>query len=315
MEIKFIFRGGISLIENRGFIDGDYEKVMNFLREIYVQFGKEHCWLPQRWEYAEYNCNPLYIQRGWSDWKKHIRIWEEYDKIVAIAHKETKYEVFLQIRPSYEFLADEMLKFIESTIPLEKHGDNQVELKIFINDSKRWMENILSENGYKKNDECSYYNVQDLNKTYIPILPDGFQFVDGNDIKAQKARLLCCHLGFHPDDEPDRLPVKDFYMEYAPTFRADLQLMVQDNKGNLCSYCMIWYNEKLRIGMFEPVCTREDYRMRGIGKAMLTEGLRRLKKIGAEKAYVHSWGDNIRKFYNSAGFITYDSDYPWKKKY
>lgn len=82
----------------------------------------------------------------------------------------------------------------------------------------------------------------------------------------------------HPDDEPDRLPVKDFYMEYAPTFKADLQLMVQDDKGNLCSYCMIWYSEELRIGMFEPVCTREDYRMRGIGKAMLTEGLRRLKK-------------------------------------
>ena len=42
-------------------------------------------------------------------WKKYIRIWEENYKIVAIAHKETKYEVFLQIRPDYEFLADEML--------------------------------------------------------------------------------------------------------------------------------------------------------------------------------------------------------------
>jgi mycothiol synthase len=308
-------RGGIGLIENRGFIDGDYEKIMDFLREIYVQTGKEHCWLPQRWEYAEYNCNPLYIQRGWDDWKKYIRIWEEQDKIVAIAHKETKYEVFLQIRTGYEFLANEMLKFIESTVPLEKHGDEQVELKLFINETKRWLEDSLAQKGYIKNDECIYYNVQDLNKTYVPILPYGLQFVDGNDIKDQKARLLCCHLGFHPEDEPDRLPVKDFNMEYAPTFTPDLQLMMQDDKGNLCSYCVIWYDEKLRIGMFEPVCTRKDYRMRGIGKAMLTEGLRRLKEMGAEKAYVHSWGDGRCKFYNSAGFSTYYSDYPWKKKY
>jgi nitrogen regulatory protein PII/ribosomal protein S18 acetylase RimI-like enzyme len=156
--------------------------------------------------------------------------------------------------------------------------------------------------------------VQDLNKTYVPILPDNFQFVDGNDIKDQKSRLLCCHLGFHPDDEPDRLPVKDFYMEHAPSFRPELQIMTQDDNGNLCSYCVIWYDEKLKIGLFEPVCTRIDYRMRGIGKAMLTEGLRRLKEIGAEKAYV-GCSDSLRTFYNSAGFTTYGSNHAWKKKF
>jgi GNAT superfamily N-acetyltransferase len=302
------------LIKNRGFISGDYEKIMDFFREIYVQTGKQHCWLPQRWEYAEYNCNPLYMERGWDDWKKYIHIWEEEDKIVAIAHKETKYEVFLQIRPDYEFLANEMINIIENTVPLEKHG-NECELNLFINGSKSWIDNILVQRGYIKNDECSYYNVQNLNNVYIPILPDGLHIVDGNDIKDQKSRLLCCHLGFHSDDEPDRLPVKDFYMEYAPTYRADLQLMTQDNKANLCSYCMIWYDEKIKVGMFEPVCTRKDYRMRGIGKAMIIEGLRRLKEIGAEKAYVMSWGDNRRRFYNSTGFITYDTEYPWKKKF
>lgn len=59
------------MIKNRCFIDSDYEKIMDFLREIYIQTGKQHCWLPQRWEYAEYNCNPLYVQRGWDDWKKY----------------------------------------------------------------------------------------------------------------------------------------------------------------------------------------------------------------------------------------------------
>jgi hypothetical protein len=301
------------LIESRYYKVGDYEKIMDFLREIYIQTGKQHCWLPQRWEYAEFNCNPLYVQRGWDDWTKYIQIWEENDKILAVAHKETKYEVFLQIRPGYEFLADEMLNFIENTVPLEKHG-NQCELNLFTDDTKYWMEDILLQRGYIKNDKCSYYNVQDLNKIYVPILPDNFQFVDGNDIKDQKSRLLCCHLGFHPDDEPDRLPVKDFYMEHAPSFRPELQIMTQDDNGNLCSYCVIWYDEKLKIGLFEPVCTRIDYRMRGIGKAMLTEGLRRLKEIGAEKAYV-GCSDSLRTFYNSTGFITYASNYTWKKKF
>jgi len=47
---------------------------------------------------------------------------------------------------------------------------------------------------------------------------------------------------------------------------------------------------------------------------MLFEGLRRLKELGAEKAYV-GCGDSLRGFYNSAGFSAYDSDYPWKKKF
>lgn len=303
------------MIESRSYVNSDYNMIMDFLREMYIQNDKEHCWLPQRWEYAEYNCNPIYVQRGWDDWKKYTRIWEENGKIAAIAHKETKYEVFLQIRPGYEFLSDKMLEYIESIVPLEKHGDGQVELNLFVNNSKRWIEDTLILRGYIKNNECSYYTMQYLNKTYVLVLPEGFKFVDGNDVKDKNTRFLCCHLGFHSDDEPDKLPAGDFYMENGPSFTHHLQLMTQDDKGNLCSYCTIWYDEKLRIGMFEPVCTRKNYRMLGLGKAMLIEGLRRLKEVGAEKASVHCWGEDILKFYSSAGFAAYDHDYPWKKKF
>lgn len=301
------------MIKYRNYTDSDYEKIMDFLREIYTITGRQHCWLPQRWQYAEYNCNPLYMQRGWDNWKKYIRIWEENNKIVAIAHKETKYEVFLQIRPCYEFLASEMINFIENTVPLEKH-DRKCELSVFVNDTKGFMDHILTQRGYIKDNKCRYYNVHTLNKVYTPKLSDGFRFVDGTQIKDQRARLLCCHLGFHSDDEPDKLPVKDFFLENAPTFRGELQLMTQNESGILCSYCTIWYDEKLKIGLFEPVCTRKNYRMHGIGKAMIIEGFRRLKEIGAEKAYV-GCSEELRKFYNSAGFITYDSDYPWKKSF
>ncbi len=302
------------MIKDRKYQVSDYERIMDFLREMYLQTGKQHCWLPQRWEYAEYNCNSLYVNRGWEDWKNYIRIWEDNGKIVAIAHKESGYEVFMQIRPTYEFLADEMLDYLETTVPLERHGD-ECELWLYINDSKRWIEKKLINRGYFKNDECCYYNYQKLTGNFKPELPEGYRFVDGTEITDKKSRYLCCHLGFHPSDEPNILPSTDFNMEYAPMFNPKFEIMTQDKDGNLCSFCVVWYDDKLKIGMFEPVCTRINYRMKGLGKQMLIEGLRRLKDIGAEKAYVESFGDSRRAFYNSAGFITYDSDYPWRKKF
>jgi len=302
------------MILNRTYKKDDYNKIINFLREIYIETNKQHCWLPQRWEYAEYNSNTIDLSKGWKDWKEFIRIWEEDNKIVAIAHKESGFEVFLQIRPKYEFLALEMINYLEKTIPNGKKNEN-CELWLYVNNTKKFIEPILKDRGYSKNSECCYYNYQDLNKDYSPKLPEGYSFADGNDVKNKEARKLCCHLGFHPDDEPNTLPLGDFTMEDAPLFNPKFEIMTKDTKGNLCSFCIIWYDEILNIGMLEPVCTRLAYRRKGLGTAMITEGLRRLKKIGAKKVYVESYGNSRKSFYQSLGFTTYDSDYPWKKKF
>lgn len=304
----------INLIKDRKYQVSDYEKVMDFLREMYSLTGKQHCWLPQRWEYAEYHCNPLYVNRGWEDWKNYIRIWEENKKIVAIAHKETGFDIFMQIRPDYEFLANDMLEYLETTVTLDRNCE-KCELWLYVNSSQRWIEEKLINRGYLKNDECCYYNYINLSGNFIPKLPEGFRFVDGTDIKDKKARYLCCHLGFHPDDEPNSIPSFDLHMEHAPMFNPKFEIMTQDKDGNLCSFCVAWYDQKLKIGMIEPVCTRINYRMKGLGKQMLIESLRRLKEIGAEKVYVESFGDKRKRFYNSVGFITYDCDYPWRKKF
>lgn len=159
-----------------------------------------------------------------------------------------------------------------------------------------------------------YYYI-DLSRDFNPKLPKEYKFVDGIDITNQSSRSLCCHLGFHPDDEPNTQPSTGFNMENAPMFNPKLEIMTQDKDGSLSSFCVVWYDEKLKIGMFEPVCTRVNYRKKGLGKQMIIEGLRRLKESGAEKAYVESFGENRRRFYNKVGFITYDKDYPWRKEF
>jgi ribosomal protein S18 acetylase RimI-like enzyme len=294
--------------------NNDYNKIIEFLRDMYRQNGNQYCWLPQKWEYAEFNVNPLYISRGWDDWNKYTRIWEENNKIVAIAHKECAFDVFLEIRPGYENLAAEMLDHLENVVPTINKDQNK-ELTVFAADSKSWLCDILVKRNYTKSSECCFENYYLLTDNFIPTLPEGYHIVDGTDIKNQQDRFKCCHLGFCPNDEPDNIPKLDFTMENAPLFNPKLEIMTQNDEGELCSFCVIWFDPEINIGMVEPVCTRDHFRRKGLGKQMLIEGLRRLKDMGAKIAYVESYGDNRRAFYNSIGFITYEKDYPWTKKF
>ena len=103
-------------------------------------------------------------------------------------------------------------------------------------------------------------------------------------------------------------------MEQAPLFRPDLEIMVKCDDGTLTSFCVVWYDERTSAGMFEPVGTHPDYERLGLGRAILLEGLRRLKAIGSKRAYVESYGNDRKAFYSSAGFETFDKDWFWWKE-
>ena len=48
--------------------------------------------------------------------------------------------------------------------------------------------------------------------------------------------------------------------------------------------CIVWLDSDNKAGLFEPVACLPDYRRRGLSRAMVVEGLRRLKALGAESA-------------------------------
>lgn len=63
---------------------------------------------------------------------------------------------------------------------------------------------------------------------------------------------------------------------------------------------MYLFNLKHRVShtaMIEPLGTLLAYHGKGIGKALLTEGLHRLKKAGFEDVFVESYGEGRREYY------------------
>jgi mycothiol synthase len=106
-------------------------------------------------------------------------------------------------------------------------------------------------------------------------------------------------------------------MRAAPGYRADLDLVAVLPDGAFASYCVCWLDPASETGEFEPVGTRAAYRRRGLGRAVVREGLRRLGAAGARTAIVYAMGVNpaSRALYESAGFRIVNREYSYARRW
>lgn len=92
----------------------------------------------------------------------------------------------------------------------------------------------------------------------------------------------------------------------TPLYRPDLDLVIETAEGELAAYCIVWWDPVTKMGEFEPVGTAERFRGRGYGKAVLREGMRRIRALGGTYATVINTMDEkgtaSRGLYPSAGF-------------
>jgi ribosomal protein S18 acetylase RimI-like enzyme len=102
-------------------------------------------------------------------------------------------------------------------------------------------------------------------------------------------------------------------IQTAPLYRRDLDIVAVAPDGAVASFCTIWFDDVTRTAYFEPVGTTPAYQRRGLGKAVLCEGLRRLKRMGGTIAYVGGYTEAANALYASAGFVQYALSEPWEK--
>jgi mycothiol synthase len=69
-------------------------------------------------------------------------------------------------------------------------------------------------------------------------------------------------------------------------YRRDLDLVAIAPEGAIASFCTIWFDDVTRSACFKQVATVPAYQRRGLGKAVMTEGLRHLQRMGATLALV-----------------------------
>jgi len=300
-------------MKNRAYKIGDYELITNFLSEVHKITGTQHSWLPARFEYAEYLCEPLFTERGLRSWKETFRIWEENGKIVGVILSENpNEEAFIQIHPEYRFLEEEMIEWAETHIALNSDdGTKKLCVAAFENDSFR--QEILKRRGFKPHETVEYIKSQSL-KCDIPQpqLPDGFKFSSMIDEERMQNRIESAVAAF--EGTLFSLSVYKRLQE-APNYLKELDILIIDENDEIAAFCGVWYYPEDGFGVFEPVGTHPKHQRKGLGKAVVQEGLRQLKNRGASKAYVNAYAEHRSKFYASVGFEDDNVNRPWVKNF
>ena len=102
----------------------------------------------------------------------------------------------------------------------------------------------------------------------------------------------------------------------APVYDETLDVVLEDADGRLVSYCICWADPETGVGTFEPVGVRPGHAGRGYGRAVIFEGLRRLRAKGMHTALVSTATVNTRAMvlYPSCGFELVDREQFYSKR-
>jgi ribosomal protein S18 acetylase RimI-like enzyme len=175
---------------------------------------------------------------------------------------------------------------------------------------------LLREHGFVRSNDFLASHVIDLAEAPpLPHLPPGFTLrnMDGQVTDAElEARVNVHRAAF----EPSKLTMQKYQRaRNSLTYRPDLDIVAVAENGDFAAYCIVWFEPQNRTGLFEPVGCHPLYQRRGLGRAVLYEGTRRLRELGATRAHVNSWLDDSpgALLYRAAGFRLIDRFYEWHK--
>ena len=300
MSVKFRQYKSITLYGD------DYKNVRDFLIEL-----DSHNYHFGRWDWMI-----MSLSAEWADPEglEKVGIWEDNNKIVAmVTYDTTLGSAFLLTLRGFEKLKKEMLFFAKEN--MAKNG----QFRVLILDGDTETQNIASQNGFFPTQERELDAIHLMEpEKLLYTLPEGFKiisFFENFDIYKYGQSMW---KGFNheiQEEGPFYIYWKKHSEEYEkawdrPNIDLNLKIFVEAPNGDFISHCGMWYDKKSKSALVEPVATEPAYRKMGLGKAVVLEGLKRCKELGATKTFVGS----PQQFYYSIGFRPYATSTWWKEK-
>ena len=297
----------------------DFWRMREFLRRVYLLNGRRpYSWHVCRLEYARWHTLINIAELTLAD---VATLWEDNGELVAFVMPDGRRgEAHLCVDPTRRTLAleEEMLDVAEEQLP-ERQADGAHKLTVWAPAPDTLRQESLTRRGYSKDDWPEHQWQRDLSAP-IPDAPlaAGYSIRALGDGLELLERCYASGLGFHEGDIRVAVANRDdpnWYrnIQTAPLYRRDLDLVAVAPEGAIAAFCTIWFDDVTRSAYFEPVATVPDHQRRGLGKALLTEGLRRLQRMGALVAGVGGYSPAANALYRSVmgdNFTLYE---PWGK--
>ena len=262
----------------------DFWRIRNFLREVFLLNNRlEHSWNVARLDYWHWHmlktCNIIEsVENG-------MALWENVDgRIVAVLNNNGGSELRLHIHPHFRSvgLENEMLAYAEEHyFATTGDGRRYVYLPIFEDDTSR--QELVQSRDFKKYPGWGHHYRRDLDSP-IPEapLPDGYVIRSMGGAEEYPSRSFASWRAFH-NDEPDANYDGDYAwfanLQSAPLYRRDLDVVAAASDGSLAAFCTCFYDDYTRSAVTVVVGVAAEHWRRGLGKAVITEALRRLQAM------------------------------------
>ncbi len=306
----------MKLIHRKFQSEDDYWAIRRFLREVFLLHDRhELCWPVYRWDYWRWHVNENIFR---FDLSAAVFLWEAADgRMAAVVHPEGPGETFLQVHPAWRSAELEVaMMSVAETQYAVTQADGCQRLVIWAHQGDALRQNLLQRRGYVKGEHSEFQRRRCLD-TAIPEFqpPAGYTLRALGDENELPARSWLSWKAFHPDEPDERYEGWEWYrnVQRAPLYRRDLDLVAVAPDGELAAFCTLWFDDVTRTAAFEPVGTHPAHQQRGLGKALMAEGLRRVRHLGATLCAVGSYSVAAGALYASLGFTEYDLSEPWMK--
>ncbi len=272
---------------------------------------------------ARLNVHAPYCTVGDLDWWRwtaknpdqisRVQIWFDGERAVGFVWPDEK-SADIIVHPQFEHSLDDMLEWAEWNAR-SASGDGELQFETWAYSKHDTQCAALVRRRYQQGEPTYRLRSQSLQGSFAaPELPDGYIVRDMQNASAEdiEKRVEVHRAAF----APSRMTVeKHTAVMAAPTYRSDLDLAIVAPDGSFAAFTIVWFDEANLIGMFEPLGTHPDHQRRGLGRAIIAEGLRRLAGLGAATAYVDSRADGpgSNLLYAATGFHVVDENVSWTK--
>ncbi len=241
-----------------------------------------------------------------------IGLWFEDGSIVAAATFDCQMgTTYLPTLPEYENLRCEMIAYAE------KYLNPGSAFNLAIPDDDRDFQSVAADKGFiatpcREHVAAFYpdetpaasnppegFSITDLDKTFDPrqyhrILWKGFDHEANGEGPFESA--------WAPS------PFDDVFFDH-PHMDRSLKIAAVGPDGNFAAFCGMWYDPAAGCAVVEPVAVDPASRLKGLGRAVVLEGISRVAARGARIVFVGS----EQQFYYSIGFRPFATATLWRK--
>ena len=316
------------------YFDTDFIRIRDFLSSSMSPEGgstgpvrQPWNWMIDRWNFTSTVSVAMHATTH-DQWARRIGIWSggRGGQVVGLVltEGEGRGEAFIQSGPEElpDAVLQEMFDFIEERYPegggpSASGGERPDFVCLRLDPRFPRREEMARRRGFTRDDGTEKEAWLPASAAPPACLPDGYRLVEAREISISEKALLHARAFGYGGTWIEAAKRAFARLPLAPDYRPELDLIAVDQSGAPVSMVGLWYDPACAWGILEPAGTSRDHQRRGLCRALIGDGLKRLAAAaGAVGGRCDGrWVGSDQPFYLAVGFRVLNQWGVWRKEW